>query len=195
MSKGPLLVLSGPSASGKSTVIERLLADKSLPLRLSVSATTRPARQGEQDGVHYHFWTRERFERELAAGAFLEWAEVFGLGYYYGTLKAEVEPYRRKGLAVLLEIDVKGWEQVKRNCPDTVSIFLRASSLGTYEKRLRERKSDSEAAIKRRLQEVSAELARAPEYDYQVINDDLTSAVAQLRTIVREHLPKESKDC
>src|SRR5262245_65284168 len=137
--KGPLIILSGPSGSGKSTIVRRLLAS-GLPLRLAVSATTRREREGEQDGVHYHFWTRERFEQEAAAGAFLEWAEVFG--NRYGTLRSEVEPYRLRGLGVLLEIDVQGAAAVREKCPDAVSVFLRASSLATYEQRLRDRRSE-----------------------------------------------------
>jgi len=182
MTKGPLFILSGPSGSGKSTVIAKLLADKSLPLRLAVSVTTRRPRNSERDGEHYHFWTRQRFDKERAADGFLEWAEVFG--NFYGTLKSEVEPYRQRGLGVLLEIDVKGWEQVKRCCPEAVSIFLRTSSLETYEKRLRDRKTESEEDIQHRLEGARSELARAPEYDYQVINDNLEDAVAQLRSIV-----------
>ncbi len=179
---GPLLILSGPSGSGKSTVISRLLADQALPLRLSISVTTRSPRPGEAEGTHYYFWSPDRFDREIAAAGFLEWADVFG--NRYGTLRTEVEPYRRQGQGVLLEIDVKGWEQVKRRCPDAVSIFLRASTLDAYEQRLRDRKTDSEAAIQCRLEGARAELARAPDYDYQVINDDLEVAVAQVREIV-----------
>jgi len=96
MTNGPLFILSGPSGSGKSTVIAKLLADKSLPLRLAVSVTTRRPRNSERDGEHYHFWTRQRFDKERAADGFLEWAEVFG--NFYGTLKSEVEPYRQRGL-------------------------------------------------------------------------------------------------
>ena len=103
---GPLVVLSGPSGSGKSTVISRLPAETDLPLRLSVSATTRTRRDNEQDCIDYHFWSRERFEQEIAAGAFLEHAEVFG--NYYGTLRNEVEPYRQQGIGVILDIDVQG---------------------------------------------------------------------------------------
>jgi guanylate kinase len=182
MEKGPLFILSGPSGSGKSTVIARLLGERDLPLRLAVSATTRPPRHGERAGEHYHFWTRVQFDRERALDGFLEWAEVFG--NYYGTLRSEVEPYRERGLGVLLEIDVKGWEQVRSRCPEAVSIFLQASSLETYEKRLRDRRTESEENIKRRLEGARAELARAPEYDYQIINDDLEFAVARLRAIV-----------
>ncbi|MBM4070525.1 MAG: guanylate kinase [Planctomycetes bacterium] len=184
--KGPLIVLSGPSGSGKSTVIDQLLADRSLPLRLSVSATTRSPRPGEKEGVQYHFWSRERFQDAVERGEFLEWAEVFG--NRYGTPRAEVEPYRDQGTGVLLEIDVKGWEQVRRHCPDLVSIFLRTSSLETYEQRLRARRTESDEAIQRRLQGARDELARAGEYSYQVINDNLDRAVAEVRSIVQKQL-------
>src|SRR6516164_7140209 len=100
MTKGPLIIVSGPSGSGKSTLIRRLLASPEPPLRLSVSATTRARRPGEEDGVHYYFWTHERFREGIQAGAFLEWAEVHG--NYYGTPKAEVEPYRERGIGVIL---------------------------------------------------------------------------------------------
>src|SRR5262245_38390903 len=116
--KGPLIILSGPSGSGKSTVIRNLLARGDLPLRLSVSVTTRPSRRGERDGVDYYFWPRERFEAEKGRGAFLEWAEVFG--HYYGTLRREVEPYREQGVGVILDIDVQGASQVRGLCPEAV---------------------------------------------------------------------------
>jgi guanylate kinase len=179
---GPLIILSGPAGSGKSTIIRRLVEDKTWPLRLSVSVTTRAPRPGEVEGVHYYFRTKEVFRAEVAAGAFLEWAEVFG--NYYGTLQAEVQPHRLRGIGVLLDIDVKGWEQVRRHCPDAVSIFVRASSMETYEKRLRERKTETEAAMQRRLAGAKLELARAPEYDYQVINEDLDTALASIRAIL-----------
>jgi guanylate kinase len=180
---GPLFILSGPSGSGKSTVIKRLLATADVPVRLSVSATTRLPRPGETDGVEYHFWTRERFEQEVGADAFLEWAEVHGR--LYGTLRREVEPFRRQGTAVILDIDVQGAKQVRARCPDHVSIFLRAPSLSIYEERLRRRGTESEDAIRRRVARAAEELAAAGEYDHQVINDDLDTAVAELRRIVR----------
>jgi len=181
--KGPLIILSGPSGVGKSTVISRLLAAGDVPLRLSVSATTRAPRPGEQDGRHYHFWTVERFRKGVEAGEFLEWAEVHG--NCYGTPCAEVGPYRERGVGVVLDIDVQGAEQVRRRCPDSVSVFLLASSLDAYEQRLRLRGTESEGAVQRRLAAARGELARAGEYDYQVINDDLDVAVTRLREIVR----------
>jgi guanylate kinase len=179
---GPLIILSGPAGSGKSTIIRRLLEEKTWPLRLSVSVTTRAARPKEVDGVHYYFRTREFFQAEIEAQAFLEWAEVFG--NYYGTLRSEVEPYRQQDIGVLLDIDVHGWEQVRRNCPDVVSIFVRTSSMATYEKRLRDRKTETEAAMQRRLEGARLEVIRAPEYDYQVINDDLETALTDIRKII-----------
>ncbi len=182
MGQGPLIILSGPSGCGKSTLVARLLADSRWPLRLSVSVTTRPPRPGEVDGVNYHFWSRQRFQEEQQAGAFLEWAEVFG--NFYGTLAREVEPYRQQGIGVLLEIDVQGWDQVRQRCPDAVSIFIRTSDLRICEERLRNRDTEREASIGRRLQGAQVELARAGEYNFQVINDVLDEALAQLQKIV-----------
>ena len=180
---GPLIILSGPSGSGKSTVIQRLLADPPGPLRLSVSATTRRPRPGELDGKDYHFWSRERFEKELAAGAFLEHAQVHGANYY-GTLRAEVEPYLARGTGVVLDIDVQGAEQVRRIRPDHVSIFLKAPSMEEYEQRLRTRGTEDAEAIRRRLETARAELAHAAGYQYQITNDDLSQATAELRQVV-----------
>lgn len=182
MDPGPLLILSGPSGSGKSTLISRLLREKQWPLRLAVSATTRPARPGELEGVHYFFWTSAQFQAEVEAGGFLEWADNFG--HRYGTPRREVEPWRQRGDGVLLDIDVQGWEQVKAVCPDLVSVFVRTSSLETLERRLRQRRTESEEAIRRRLDRARLELGRANEYDYQVINDDLDFALAELRAIL-----------
>jgi guanylate kinase len=188
MVKGPLIIVSGPSGSGKSTVIESLLREQALPLRLSISATTRAPRPYEADGEHYHFWTRERFLKERDAGAFLEWAEVHG--NYYGTLRNEVEPYRERGDGVILDIDVQGADAVKRRCPDCVTVFLQASSWDAYEQRLRRRGTEDEATIERRLARARQELARAKDYQHAVINDDLQEAVKQLNDIVQRHFPR-----
>jgi guanylate kinase len=181
----PLLILSGPSGSGKSTVLGRLLAERDPPLRLSVSATTRLPRAKEQDGVQYHFWTRTRFEDAVKVGDFLEWAEVYG--NLYGTLRGEVEPFRQQGIGVVLDIDVQGAAQVRLKCPDAVTIFLRTSSMEAYEQRLRARGTETEEAIQRRLEGARRELKRIGEYQYVVINDDLDTAVGQLRALVRRH--------
>jgi guanylate kinase len=190
MTKGPLIILSGPSGSGKSTVIRRLLEAGDLPLRLSVSATTRRPRRGEQDGVEYYFWTPQQFEQEVRAGGFLEHATVHGNSY--GTLRREVESYRDREIGVILDIDVQGAAQVRARCPDAVSVFLRTSSWETYEQRLRGRGTEDEAAIQRRLANARVELARSAEYDYEVINDDLEAAVAQLRQIVLKQFERSA---
>jgi guanylate kinase len=181
----PLFILSGPSGSGKSTVVCRLVAEPSPPLRQSVSATTRQPRPTERDGVHYHFWTRERFGAAVHAGELLEWADVFG--NWYGTPRSEVDPYRQKGIGVILAIDVQGAGQVRQRCSDAVTIFLRTSSLEVYEQRLRARGTETEDTIQRRLQGARRELERVGEYQYVVINDVLDTAVAELRQIVRSH--------
>jgi guanylate kinase len=175
--------LSGPSGSGKSTVIQRLLENPPGPLRLSVSATTRPLRPGEVEGRDYYFWTRDRFEKELASGAFLEHAVVHGTNYY-GTLKNEVEPYLARGEGVVLVIDVQGAEQVRARRPDHVSVFLLAPSMEEYERRLRARGTEDDATIRRRLQTARAELAHASGYQYQITNDDLSRTAAELREVV-----------
>lgn len=182
MAIGPLIIVSGPSASGKSTLIGALLEEKAWPLRQSVSATTRSKRPAEIDGVHYHFWTREQFLRERDEGGFLEWAEVHG--NCYGTPRREVIPYRAQGIGVILDIDVNGCAQVRRQCPDAVSIFLRTSSMAEYERRLRARGTETEEQIQRRLRSAEAELVRASEYNFEVINDDLQTAQDAMRSIV-----------
>ncbi len=183
--QGPRIILSGPSGSGKSTVIQRLLDASDLPLRLSVSATTRTRRKNETDGEDYYFLSRQQFEEALARGDFLEWAEVYG--NRYGTLRAEVESKRQDGQGVLLDIDVQGAEQVRKACPDSVSIFLAPPSLSVLEQRLRRRGTEDEAAIQRRLAAAAAEMARQDEYDHVVINDNLDRAVEEVVALVRKY--------
>jgi guanylate kinase len=178
MSLGPLIIVSGPSGSGKSTLIRRALAEFGPRLRHAVSATTRDRRPGEVDGVNYHFWTRDRFEQGIAAGEFLEYATVFGR-HYYGTPRREVQPHRDQGLGVILDIDVQGAEQLRVTCPDGFSVFLETPP-GEYERRLRDRGTDSEEAIRRRVDTARHELARADEFDLRLMNDDVDRAAAEL---------------
>jgi guanylate kinase len=187
---GPLFILSGPSGCGKSTVIRQLLASEpERPLRLSVSATTRKERPGEKDGIHYWFWDRERFLHEVETGAFLEWAEVYG--NCYGTLKREVGPYRQQGSGVILDIDTQGARQVKQQCPDALRILLRTSSMSAYEERLKKRGTETAESLQRRLAAAQRELDRAADYEHTVINDDLETAVAELRKIIGHLFPKD----
>jgi len=183
MSLGPLIIVSGPAGSGKTTLIQRALQEFGPRLRHSVSATTRPPRGAEVDGVDYHFWTRDRFERGIAAGEFLEYATVFGKDYY-GTLRSEVDDHRARGVGVILDIDVQGAAQLRRAYPHAFSVFVETPA-GAYERRLRERATDSEEAIQRRLETARQELARAGEFDRRILNDDVDQAAAELCAEIR----------
>jgi guanylate kinase len=175
----PLILVSGPAGSGKSTLIGAALHDERFRgrLRLAVSATTRPPREGEQDGREYHFWTEARFQEALGRDELLEHAKVHGLSYY-GTPRSEVDGYREKGVGVLLDIDVEGAAQVRRHYPDHVSIFVKLPEWRLYEERIRRRGSETPATLQRRLQTARRELDREGEYQYTVVNDELEKAVA-----------------
>jgi guanylate kinase len=172
-----VVVLSGPSGSGKTTIVHRLLKESPVPLAMSVSATTRPKRPGEVDGVDYYFLSPEEFERRRAAGEFLECAEVHKSGYWYGTLRSELERIRRSGAWALLEVDVQGALSIMQQYPDALSIFLETPSVDEYERRLRTRGTEDEAVIQKRLQTARTELESAVRYRHRVVNDDLDRAV------------------
>jgi guanylate kinase len=191
----PLIILSGPSGVGKSTVLRQLLARHGDRLRLSVSATTRPPRPDEVDGVDYHFLSDEQFARRRQAGEFLECCEVYGRGHWYGTLLEEVRPSHRDQKWIVLDIDVDGAEKVVSQFPDVLTIFLRPSSEQELERRLRARGTESEAAIARRLEVARRELARAGNYQYQVVNDVVERAVDEISNILaRRGIVKGTRD-
>ena len=179
-SRGLLFVVSAPSGTGKTTVVERL-AQIVPNLSLSRSYTSRAERVGETDGVDYNFITRQRFEAMIAEGAFLEWADVFG--NLYGTCAADAERERAAGRDVVLVIDVQGARQV-RACCETVGVFVLPPSFEVLERRLRGRSKDAEADIQRRLSTAKAEVAAYVEYDYVVVNDELDRCVDRLRSII-----------
>jgi guanylate kinase len=178
--RGLLFVVSAPSGTGKTTVVERL-AQVVPDLALSRSYTSRPMRNGESNGVDYNFITRERFEQMIAEGAFLEWADVFG--NLYGTCAADAERDLVAGRDAVLVIDVQGARQV-RKCCDSIGIFVLPPSFDVLEQRLRGRSKDSEEAMQRRLSTARAEVAAFDEYDYVVVNDELDACVDRLRSIV-----------
>ena len=179
--RGLLFVVSAPSGTGKTTVVERLV--QVLPdLSLSRSYTSRPARPGESDGVDYNFITRDGFESMIASGAFLEWADVFG--NYYGTCAADAERELTAGRDLVLVIDVQGARLVRQRFADIVSVFVMPPSFAVLEQRLRGRSTDPEEAMQRRLRTARAEVAAFTEYDYVIVNDELETSVDQLGAIV-----------
>jgi guanylate kinase len=183
---GKLVVISGPSGAGKTTLLKRLYASCPRPLTASVSATTRPPRPGETDGVDYHFLSREDFARRRQAGEFLECFEVYQRGDWYGTLKSEVAPSLAAGKWVVLEIDVQGTLAVLEHYPDALTIFVRPRSVEELERRLRQRGTESEAALERRLDVARRELSFIDRYRYQVVNDDIDQAVQELCEILTQ---------
>jgi guanylate kinase len=180
-SKGLLFVVSAPSGTGKTTVVERLV--QVIPdLSMSRSYTSRPIRAGEVNGIDYNFITRTRFEEMIAADDFLEWADVFG--NLYGTCALDAERHLSAGRDLVLVIDVQGARQVRRRCPGTVGVFVMPPSFDVLERRLRGRSADPEDAIQRRLQTARDEVAAFIEYDYVIVNDELDACVDRLRAIV-----------
>ena len=177
LSAGRLIVLTGPSGVGKGTIVRSLL-QRHPELYLSVSVTTRSPRPSEIDRQHYYFVSRDRFEQMVTQGELLEWAEF--AGNYYGTPRLPVEQQISQGKWVLLEIELKGARQIRQTFPHALRIFILPPSLAELEQRLRTRGQDSEAAIARRLQQAQAEIDAAAEFDVQVVNDDVETALSQI---------------
>ncbi len=189
---GKLVIISGPSGVGKSTCVSQLLQNCDLPLELSVSATTRPIRPGEIDGKHYRFITKEEFDRLEADDEFLETAEVFGVGHQYGTLREPVRTGLKDGKWIILEIDVIGAAAVMKNHPEAVSIFI-YQTLEEIEVRLRGRKTDSEEAIKRRLEVASSELQVRELYQHQVVNNEVEQTANEICQILKDSCPNREQ--
>ncbi|HSF99959.1 MAG TPA: guanylate kinase [Vicinamibacterales bacterium] len=180
-SRGLLVVVSAPSGTGKTTLVE-VLVERCEGLERSRSYTSRAPRAGEQDGVDYNFVSRQTFESMIDQDAFLEWADVFG--HLYGTGRADTESARDRGLDVVLVIDVQGAEQVRQRA-EAVSVFVLPPSLAVLESRLRRRSQDAEEAIRHRLDTARAEVLAVDDYDYVVVNDDFDRCVGELVAIVR----------
>lgn len=185
--RGRLIIISGPSGSGKSTVVRTLLQSTSLPLELSVSATTRAPRAGEVDGKDYHFLTKEEFAERRKRGEFLEFKEVFGRGDWYGTLNAVVSSGLERGKWLILEIDVQGALSILDRDSRPITIFVHPGSMEELEARLRARGTETDQAIERRLEVAREEMSNRDRYQHQVINRELGQAVAEIEEILKQH--------
>ena len=183
-----LYVVSGSSGVGKGTVLKEFLKQNP-DFMLSISCTTRVPREGETDGVNYFFMTKEDFKHCIDNDKFLEWAEF--AGNFYGTKKKFINQCLADGKDIILEIDTQGALQVKKKMPEAVLIFICPPSLQALENRLRGRHTEDEAAIQKRLDAVKEELARAENFDYKIVNDDIQRAVSELEMIISE----EHKKC
>ena len=181
MNKGKVFVISAPSGTGKGTIINRIFELKN-GVELSVSATTRKPRAGEVNGVHYHFLTMEKFDEMIEAGEFLEYATY--AENKYGTPLPPIKAKTENGIHVILEIEVQGYKQVKEKMPEAVSIFIVPPSMEELERRLRNRGTDDEETIIKRLTIAKSELLVSEEYDYIVVNDEVDRAAREIISII-----------
>jgi len=192
MARGLLIVFSGPSGVGKGTV-RALFADKpELNIAYSISMTSREKRPGEQEGVDYHYVSREEFERAIANDELLEYAEF--VGNYYGTPKAFVEKLRDEGKNVLLEIEVEGASIVKEKCPDALSIFLIPPSMEELERRIRGRKTEPEEIVQQRLAKAQREMNNMSRYQYVICNDDAQLAADIISLIISRYAKAKQQE-
>lgn len=183
---GQLVIISGPSGVGKTTVLRKLFATCQLPLEESVSATTRARRTGETDGVSYRYLTPEQFEKHRKNGDFLECCEVFGYGHWYGTLREPVTTGLAKGNWIVLEVDVEGAAKVLKHYPDAITIFIHPGSLEELERRLRGRGTETEEVLKRRLEVAKRELDASSTYRHIVINQSVQQTVNDICKLLQQ---------
>lgn len=181
MNKGRLIVFSAPSGCGKGTMLEEILKDERFTV--SVSATTRAPREGEKDGVNYHFLTREDFEQRIADGKFIEHAEY--CRNLYGTLVSEVDGRLEKGLNVILEIEVQGAMKLMESRPDAIFIFVAPPSVGELRRRLRKRGTEPDDIIEERVSKAVWEISQAHKYNYIIVNDALEDALSDFFSVMR----------
>ncbi len=186
--KGKIVVISAPSGCGKSTIINSILGTGELPMRFSVSATNRSPREGEVDGVHYHFLSTAQFRDAIAAGEFVEWEQVYP-GRYYGTLRSELQNATDRGENIILDIDVKGALNVKKQFGDgAITIFIMPPSIAALKERLEKRGTDAPDVIAERIDKAQFEIDHAPQFDLTIVNDDLPVAVAATESAIGKFL-------
>lgn len=181
LKKGILFVLSGPSGAGKNTLLNAVL-ERVPEVDYSVSATTRPSRPGEIHGRNYFFLSPERFRQGVEAGEFLEWTEF--CGHYYGTPRRFIDERLAEGKSVLMDVDIQGAAQIKRQLPQVVSVFLLPPSMAVLHQRLLARATEGAEAIRRRLNKALLEVKALTDYDYVVVNEDLDLAVERMKAII-----------
>lgn len=192
MNRGRLVVISGPSGVGKTTLYKRLLSDFCTDLLFSVSATTRAPRTGETDGRDYFFLTTEEFQRRIERSDFVEWAQVYD--NYYGTLKSELERIVSTGKTCLLDVDVQGGMNIKKAFPEAVLIFIIPPSIDELKRRITNRRTDTPEVIRKRIAHALHELEYADRYDIQVLNDDIERAYGELKGIF-SGLLRDPREC
>ncbi len=184
---GKLVIVSGPSGVGKSTIVKRLIEICPLPLELSISATTRPIRQDDRPGENYVFMKPEEFHKRVKNGEFLECVEVFGRGYWYGTRREQVISGLESGKWIILEIDVEGAAEVLKSYPTAITIFVHAGSIEELEKRLRRRGTEDEQSIKRRIEVAMNELEASSIYEHIVINQSVEQTVREICELLKKN--------
>lgn len=186
-----LIVFSAPSGSGKTTIVNYLLAQKELQLAFSISATSRKKRGQEIDGENYHFLSVEDFRNRIERGDFIEWEEVYK-NTFYGTLKEEVERLWKQNKNIIFDIDVVGGLNIKKQFPkETLAVFVQPPSIAEMERRLRERKTDSEEKIQERVQKAVHEMEFAKQFDTILVNDNLTTAQNEAYTLVKNWITQK----
>lgn len=187
---GAILVISGPSGSGKSSLCNILMKEVK-HAHFSLSTTTRPIREGEEEGVHYHFVGLDEFKKDIDSNGFLEWAEVHG--NYYGTSKKKVLSALKKGKLVIFDIDVQGFERIKKQYPDiTTSVFITTPSQEILQERLMGRGSDAIEAVQRRILHAVNEMGHLDDYDYVIVNEDFDKSAQTLISVARSAMVKSS---
>lgn len=190
MAKGKVIIVSAPSGCGKSTIISAILGKGEIDLRFSVSATNRPPRPGEKDGVHYRFLTTAEFQRRVEAGDFVEHEEVYP-GRFYGTLRSEIDRICNAGHNCILDIDVCGALNVKRLLGnEAVAIFIMPPGIDELRRRLEQRNTDAPEEIDRRVGKAAQELAYAPGFDHVVVNDNLQAAITAVESIIKNFIAR-----
>lgn len=188
--KGKIIIISAPSGTGKSTIINRIMGDPSLDLQFSISATSRPPRAGEEHGVNYYFFTEEDFRRAVAADLFVEWEEVYP-GRFYGTLRSEIDRITSDGHNVIMDVDVKGGINIRRMMgDDALAIFVMPPTVEALRERLEARATDSPEQIDQRVAKAEYEMGFASQFDCIVINEDLHVAVEEVRRLVKDFINK-----